>query len=67
VRDGLPWLPVEVKLGDADPAPSWRRFVALLPCKRGIQILRRPTWKTYDAGDIQVLVAGAAEILTYLV
>jgi predicted AAA+ superfamily ATPase len=65
VRDGVPWLPVEVKLADTDPSPSWRRFASLLPCKRGIQIVRRPTWKTHDIGDAHLLVAGAAEVLAY--
>ena len=65
VRDGVPWLPVEVKLSDADPSPSWRRFASLLPCTCGIQISRRPRWKTHDFGDTQLLVAGAAEVLAY--
>ena len=25
-REGKPWLPIEVKLGDATPSPSWRTF-----------------------------------------
>ncbi len=65
VRDGVPWLPVEVKLSATEPSPSWRKFAGLLPCKRGLQIVRRPTRKVHDFGDTQLLVAGAAEVLAY--
>lgn len=65
VRNGEPWLPVEVKMSDAEPSPNWKKFAAMLPCKRGLQIVRRPEWKLHTFGDAQVLVAGAAESLSY--
>ncbi|MFH1024102.1 MAG: ATP-binding protein [Planctomycetota bacterium] len=65
VRDGAPWLPVEVKLADTEPSPNWRKFAGLLPCKRGLQLVRRPTWKSHEFGDTTILVAGAAEALGY--
>lgn len=67
VRDGEPWLPVEVKFGDTTPSPNWRKFAPLLPCKRGLQLVYQPEWKIHEFGDSQVLVAGAAEALNYFV
>jgi hypothetical protein len=65
VRDGVPWLPVEAKLTDTEPSPNWRKFAGLLPCKRGLQVVRKPAWKVHEFGDARVLVAGAAEALGY--
>ena len=65
VRDGEPWLPVEVKQADTQPSENWKRFARLLPCKRGIQLVLRPAWSTHAVGDMCVLVAGAAEALHY--
>ncbi len=67
VRDGEPWLPVEVKLGDTNPSPSWRKFAPMLSCKRGLQLVYQPMWKIHEYGDTRVLVAGAAEALNYFV
>jgi len=63
VRDGVPWLPIEVKLADVDPAPSWRVFGKLLSCKHGIQVVRDPAWKIHSIGGTEILVAGAAQVL----
>lgn len=65
VRDGVPWLPVEVKLSEAEPSPNWTKFAPLLPCKRGLQIVAQPHWTVHRHPDIQLLVAGAAEVLAY--
>jgi hypothetical protein len=65
VRDGVPWLPVEAKLSDTEPAPSWRKFAGMLPCKHGLQVVRQPAWKVHEFGDTKVLVAGAEEALAY--
>jgi hypothetical protein len=65
VRDGQPWLPVEVKLADTQPSENWRRFARLLPCKQGLQIVRPPAWNAPSVGDMRILVAGAAEALHY--
>ena len=65
MRDGVPWLPVEVKQAARQPSENWKRFSALLPCKRGLQLVAKPAWDVYPFGDARVLVAGAAEALTY--
>ncbi|MBN1771551.1 MAG: DUF4143 domain-containing protein, partial [Deltaproteobacteria bacterium] len=67
VRDGEPWLPVEVKQRDAAVAPSWARFAPLLPCRRGVQIVGGTTRKLHRFGPTEVLVVGAAEALGSLV
>lgn len=64
-RDGRPWLPVEVKMSDTALSPNWARFMPLLPCKRGVQVVYGPGWETRSLGDAKVLVAGAAEVLRY--
>lgn len=65
VRDGSPWLPVEVKLSEDEPSQSWRKFAPLLPCKHGLQLVYQPKWKICNFGESMVLVAGAAEALDY--
>ncbi len=65
LRDGKPWLPVEAKLSDTKPSPNWRRFLPMLGCDRGLQIVQTSAWKTYCEGDKEVLVAGADEALFY--
>ena len=67
VRDGAPWLPVEVKRGDEKPSPNWRKFLPTLECRRALQITEAPAWKLYAEGDAELLVAGAAEVLPYLI
>jgi len=66
VRDGEPWLPVEVKQADTQPSENWRRFAKLLPCKRGLQIVYQPAWNAHAIGDMHVLVAGASHLLRNL-
>jgi predicted AAA+ superfamily ATPase len=61
VRDGVPWLPVEVKISETNPSENWSRFVAMLPCKRAVQLVRKPHWKVHKIKDAEILVAGAAE------
>jgi len=65
VRDGQPWLPVEVKSSDTTPSPNWSKFLPLLGCKHALQLVRKPNWKIHQAGPTQLLVAGAAEALSY--
>lgn len=67
VRDGVPWLPVEVKSGDDKPSSNWRKFLPMLSCKRALQITERPVWKLYAEEDAELLVAGANEALLYFV
>ena len=65
VRDGHPWLPVEVKLADTEPSENWPWFTRFLTCKRGLQLVASPAWKTHMFADTCILVAGAAEALDY--
>jgi hypothetical protein len=63
VRDGKPWLPVEAKLSDATPSPSWKAFLPVLGCHHAIQILAQPHWETRDLNGVQLLIAGADRVL----
>lgn len=65
LRDGKPWLPVEVKLNEARPSENWKRFAGLLPCRRGLQLVAQPVWKSHAFADGLILVADAAEGLRY--
>jgi len=65
VRDGKPWLPVEVKWADTAPSRNWSSFAPLLPCKLGLQIVRGPEWSEHVHDDARIIVAGAAEALSY--
>ena len=67
VRDGVPWLPVEVKYSETTPSPNWKRFAGLVPCQRGLQIVYGTQWKVHTFGNTEILVAGAAEALNYFV
>ncbi len=67
VRDRLPWLPVEVKLADEDPAPNWRKFLPALKCPRALQLVAKPgVWREHTIGDTHLTVASASEALSYL-
>jgi predicted AAA+ superfamily ATPase len=63
VRDGVPWLPIEVKSGDLSPSDSWKALGPFLPCKLGLQVVRKPVRQVREAGGTRVLVIGAAETL----
>jgi len=65
VRDGVPWLPVEVKTTDQTPSPNWRNFLPQLPCTRALQLTQTNTWKLYSEEDTDLLIANAAEALIY--
>jgi predicted AAA+ superfamily ATPase len=65
VRDGIPWLPVEVKMSESDPSPNWRKLAPWLKCNRGLQVVFKPEWKIHKIDEMQILVAGAAEALHY--
>jgi predicted AAA+ superfamily ATPase len=65
VRDGIPWLPIEVKSADLAPSHNWKAFGPLLPCTQGLQIVRRPVRRIHEVGGTRVLVIGAAEALSW--
>lgn len=67
VKDGRPWLPIEVKLSDTTPSANWNKFLPLLGCEFAIQVVSQPYWKLHKFGTYNVLVADAAEVLRYFV
>ncbi len=67
VKDGLPWLPVEVKLSDVTPSKNWSRFIPLIGCKFALQVVNKPYWKVHEYKDTKLLVADAAEVFQYFV
>ena len=66
VRDGQPWLPIEVKLGDAVPAKSLFAYLEILGLPRGLQIVRAPHRSLHERGEHQVAVIGASQVLAHL-
>lgn len=67
VKDGKPWLPVEVKLSDTNPSPNWKTLLPLLPCKRGLQVVETHCRHLHRLNGFEVLVAGAEDILSFFV
>ena len=66
--DGKPWLPVEVKSGTTTPSKVWNKFLPMLRCQRGIQIVaKKNIRKIHPVHGGDVLVASASDILNYLV
>jgi uncharacterized protein len=66
LRDEKPWLPVEVKLNETTPASNWKIFFKQIPCKRALQIVRKPQqWKLHSANGKHLLIASAHESLAY--
>ncbi|MDA1044994.1 MAG: ATP-binding protein [Verrucomicrobia bacterium] len=67
VRDGAPWLPIEVKLSATTPSPNWRRFLPSLPCKAGIQVCRQGgVYRHFDEDGARVTLASATHLLLNL-
>jgi hypothetical protein len=68
VRDGTPWLPIEVKLRDRTPSPAFRTFLSTLRCNVALQIVNDPGCRevvNHDGAD--VLIVDAADVLRSLV
>jgi len=64
VKDGKPWLPVEVKLSADAVAPEWNRFLGFLPCRFALQLCRDPdVWRVHDYANGRVVVASADDAL----
>jgi predicted AAA+ superfamily ATPase len=68
VRDGKPWLAVEAKRSDTQPAPHWRKFLRYLQTPVALQVCAAPgVWQPYQIDQTTLLVASASEALRYLV
>ena len=60
LKDKKPWLPIEVKLNEETASPNWGTFLKHLPCKRGLQIIKKPRvakWVSKPEGEVLVLSA----------
>lgn len=66
VRNGQPWLPIEVKLSEERPSKSLRAYLEILDLPRGLQIVRSPHRSMHENAGRQVLVLGAAQALAVL-
>lgn len=66
VRDGNPWLPIEVKLAERAPDKSLFAYLSLLGLSRGLQIVRSPHRRVHVRGGQEVLVLGAGQALAHL-
>jgi len=68
VKDQKPWLPVEVRLGDPDPSPNFKRFLPHLGCPLALQLIHSPGHRSeHQAGNTKLLVASAAKVLRIFV
>ena len=66
-RDGHPWLPVEVKRRETLPSPNWARFLPMLGCDRGVQLIETPDYaRQHRVGEGKILVASASRVLDCL-
>jgi len=66
VRDGEPWLPIEVKLHDTEPSRHWSKFLPNLKCRHALQLVATPgVWQKCVTDETQLLVASADEALAY--
>ncbi|MCP5055216.1 MAG: ATP-binding protein [bacterium] len=66
VRDGRPWLPIEVKTSDRTPHKGLFAYLRALELRRGLQIVRNPHHSTHEAGEHQIVVLGAGQALAHL-
>lgn len=68
VKNKKPWLPVEVKLGETDPSPHFKRFLPQLDCNFALQLINKPNYcSKHKIGKTDLLVASAAKVLPFFV
>ncbi|OGV46924.1 MAG: hypothetical protein A3F46_01980 [Legionellales bacterium RIFCSPHIGHO2_12_FULL_42_9] len=68
VKDKKPWLPIEVKLNEETASKNWDVFFKNLPCKQGLQIIKKPnTNKLLARNQGEVLILSAEYFLPKLV
>lgn len=66
-KDGIPWLPIEVKLDDTTPSPHWRFFMPRLNCPLALQItLQAGVKKVYREDKQALVVISAGAVLGHL-
>lgn len=68
VKDNKPWLPIEVKLNEEKLSENWKAFIPHLPCKRGIQIVKKENvFRNITTEYGEILIISASIFLSYLV
>ena len=68
LRNKKSFLAIEVKLTDDNLSSSWGKFMSLIHCPYGVQLIKNPRYhKRYDCSDYKILVTDAAHFLQYLV
>jgi predicted AAA+ superfamily ATPase len=68
VRDGKPWLPIEVKSGDENIVKSWSFFLPQLKCSLAIQLTsKHGVFRENKVADTRLIVMSVAELLRQLV
>lgn len=68
VRNKKPFLAVEAKYTDGELSPSWDKFMKLIQCPYGIQVVMKPhVYKIYDRQHYKIIVMSAAHFLEYLI
>jgi predicted AAA+ superfamily ATPase len=68
VKNKKPWLPIEVKLSQDTPSANWIFYFKNLPCKRGLQIIKKSgVRRRVLIGEGEVFVISAEYILPLLV
>lgn len=67
LRDGIPWLPVEVKMSATKPSPNWKNFLQSLPCNTGIQVCRHSgVYRDFEESGNRVIIVSTAALLENL-
>ena len=67
VKNNKPWIPIEVKLNEESLSPNWGFYLKHLPCKKGIQVIKKTgVKKIVSINDAEVLVISAEYFLPLL-
>jgi hypothetical protein len=68
VRDGKPWLPIEVKSGDENFVKSWSFFLPQLKCPLAIQLSsKQGVFRESRVAGTRLIVMSVADLLRRLV
>lgn len=68
LKNNKPWLPIEAKLNNDALSANWKFFLNLLPCKQGIQVVKKSgVHKHITTEQGEVLIISADQFLNHLV
>jgi predicted AAA+ superfamily ATPase len=63
-----PWFMVEVKLNNSELSTNWRHFIPQLPCKVGIQVVKKSgVYESFKTEYGKIVVISADQFLQYLI